>query len=140
MGTPLVVDATITLPASDLTWTATRSGGPGGQHVNKVSSRVELRFDLANTVALDEPTKARLRGLAPGALDAEGRLLIKSELTRDQHRNLADAREKLRLLVAAALVAPKRRRKTKPSRGSKMRRLSDKRHHSEKKQGRAATE
>jgi ribosome-associated protein len=140
MGTPLIVDAKVTLPAGELSWTATRSSGPGGQNVNKVSSRVELRFDLAATQALDDATKARLRALAPGAIDSDGRLLVKSELTRDQHRNLADAREKLRLLVAAALVVPKRRRKTKPSRGARMRRLSDKRHHSEKKQGRSATE
>jgi len=89
--------------------------------VNKVSSRVELRFDLEGTTALPDPVKARLRIIARGLLDAEGRVLIKSERTRDQRRNLEDAREKLRALVAQALVVPKRRRATKPSRAAKQR-------------------
>src|SRR5438105_8186289 len=116
MTEPLLVSSRVVIPARDLAWTATRSSGPGGQNVNKVSSRVELRFDLAHTTALDETTKARLRALAAHHLDSEGRLLVKSQLTRDQARNLEDAREKLRALVASALVTPKRRRPTKPSR------------------------
>lgn len=136
MSAPLVVDAKITLPESDLSWVATRSSGPGGQNVNKVSSRVELRFDLPATKVLDEATKARLRNLARGLLDAEGRILLKSDKTRDQSRNLADAREKLRALVAAALIVPKHRRATKPSRGQKRRRLEDKRRVASKKEAR----
>jgi ribosome-associated protein len=139
MAPPLVVSDRVTIPDADLTWTATRSSGPGGQNVNKVSSRVELRFDLEGTQALSEPAKGRLRHLARGLLDAEGRVLIKSDRTRDQHRNLEDAREKLAALVAAALVVPKKRRPTKPSRASKMRRLSDKRQQSTKKQERRRT-
>jgi len=140
MSAPLVVDEKITLPGSDLSWTATRSSGPGGQNVNKVSSRVELRFDLEGTNVLSELVKARLRVLARGLLDAEGRILVKSEKTRDQHRNLEDARDKLRLLVAQALVVPKRRRATKPSRAAKARRLSDKRLNANKKEERRRKE
>ncbi len=140
MSAPLVVDEKITLPESDLSWTATRSSGPGGQNVNKVSSRVELRFDLEGTNVLSELVKARLRVLARGLLDAEGRILVKSEKTRDQHRNLEDARDKLRLLVAQALVVPKRRRATKPSRAAKARRLSDKRLNANKKEERRRKE
>lgn len=137
MSQPLVVDARVTLPGDDLTWTAVRSSGPGGQNVNKVSSRVDLRFDLAGTTALDPDTRERLRNLAKGRLDAEGRILLTSEKTRDQPRNLEDAREKLRALVLAALVVPKVRRATKPSRGAKRRRLEDKRHHATKKRERS---
>ena len=140
MSLPLVVDERITLPESDLSWTATRSSGPGGQNVNKVSSRVELRFDLEGTNVLSELVKARLRVLARGLLDAEGRILVKSDKTRDQHRNLEDAREKLRQLVAQALIVPKRRRATKPSRAAKARRLSDKRQQANKKEERRRKE
>ncbi len=133
---PLVIDETVTIPESDLSWTATRSSGPGGQNVNKVSSRIELRFDLPGTRAIDAGAKARLRLLARSFMDAEGKILIKSDKTRDQPRNLADAREKLRQLVVQALVVPKSRRATKPSRAQKARRLNDKRHHAAKKEGR----
>jgi ribosome-associated protein len=130
---PLVIDDRVTVPASDLAWTATRSSGPGGQNVNKVSSRVELRFDLPGTSALDEAAKARLRTIAAAHLDAEGRVLVKSELTRDQRRNLEDAREKLRALLERALVVPKRRRRTRPPRAATARRLDDKRRQGDKK-------
>ncbi len=133
MSEPLLVTSAVVLPAADLTWTATRAGGPGGQNVNKVSSRVELRFDLAGTTALDVFTKGRLRSIARGFLDAEGRILLKSQKTRDQAKNLADAREKLRELVLRALERPKPRRATKPSRAAKARRLDEKRHQGQKK-------
>jgi ribosome-associated protein len=136
MSDPLPIDAALTLPAKDLAWTATRAGGPGGQNVNKVSSRVELRFDLAGTSVLDPAVKDRLRALAKNHLDAEGRLVVKSEKTRDQGRNLEDAREKLATLVRAALVTPKRRRPTRPTRGSKLRRLESKARQGEKKRDR----
>ncbi len=126
-GAPLPVDARVTLPAEDLSWTAVRAGGPGGQNVNKVASKVELRFDLPGTRALAPDVKARLRALAAGRLDAEGRVLLTSQRTRDQLQNLADAREKLAELVRRALFVPKARRATKPTRGSQERRLEGKR-------------
>ncbi|WP_437489852.1 alternative ribosome rescue aminoacyl-tRNA hydrolase ArfB [Sorangium sp. So ce1014] len=133
MSHPLVIHDALTAPAALLSWSAVRASGPGGQNVNKVASKVELRFDFAAWPELDEGAKTRLHALAHGRLDAEGRLLIVSQLTRDQQRNLDDAREKLRALILRALVVPVLRRPTRPTRASKRRRLDEKRRTSEKK-------
>jgi ribosome-associated protein len=132
----LVIDARTEIPAKDLSWSAVRASGPGGQHVNRTATKVQLRFDLRGTDALSGAVKARLRAVAGGRIDADGQLLVTSQDTRDQKRNLEDARAKLAALVRAALVEPKRRRKTKPSRGAVARRLDDKRKRSEKKRER----
>jgi ribosome-associated protein len=126
MSSPLVINDKITLPGSDLEWTAVRSSGPGGQNVNKVASKIELTFDFEATVALPDPAKLRLRDLAKHQLDAEGRILLKSEKTRDQAKNLADARTKLKELILKALVVPKARKPTKPSKAQKAKRLTTK--------------
>jgi ribosome-associated protein len=118
-------------------WAAVRASGPGGQNVNKVSSKVELRFDFEVSAALAASVKTRLRVLAQHRLDSDGRILIVSQVTRNQPQNLADARQRLAELIAQALVVPKRRRKTKPSRAAKRARLNDKRANSQKKQGRS---
>lgn len=136
MSRDLFVSARVTLPARDLSWKAVRASGPGGQNVNKVASKVELRFDLANTTALDWGVKGRLRSLAAGRLDADGALVIVSQATRSQDQNLEDARQRLAELVSRALVVPKRRRKTRPSRGAVEKRLEGKRRQAHKKQGR----
>jgi len=126
----------VVIPGDDLSWRAVRASGPGGQHVNKVSTKVELRFDLAGTKALDGRVKARLRRLAPGRIDSEGQLVTTSQLTRNRVRNLEDARHKLALLILEALPEPKRRRPTRPTRSSQRRRLDHKRRQSDKKQRR----
>jgi ribosome-associated protein len=132
---PLVV-APVVIPEAELRWTAVRASGPGGQNVNKVSSKVDLRFDLEGSAALTADVKARLRAKAAARLDAEGQIRIISQLTRNQSDNLLDAREKLAALIRAALVTPKARRKTKPSRAKKARRVAEKRVHAAKKQNR----
>src|SRR5215213_10051473 len=104
----LVVQPGIVVPERELAWTAVRASGPGGQNVNKVSSKVELRFDFETSSALPPAAKARLRALAEHRLDAEGRILITSQVTRNQPQNLTDARQRLAELIAKALVAPKR--------------------------------
>jgi ribosome-associated protein len=123
----------VTIPASDLVARAVRSSGPGGQNVNKVSSKVELRFDLPGTSALGADVKHRLRVLARGRLDADGWLMVVSQASRDRTHNLEDAREKLAELIARALVPPRPRRPTKPTAGSRERRLKDKQRRSRQK-------
>lgn len=133
---PLVITTSVIVGANDLVWSASRASGPGGQNVNKVASKVDLRFDLPGTSALDEPTKARLRAQNASRLDADGWLVVVAQATRDQARNLELAREKLRELILRALAVPKKRKPTRPSRGSVQRRLEAKHRQSEKKRGR----
>jgi ribosome-associated protein len=137
--TDLHVTPTLIVPSSELEWTAVRSSGPGGQNVNKVSTKVELRFDFAQSRVLGVAVRVRLATLAKSKLDAEGRLLVSSDETRSQSQNLELARERLAALLRAALVVPKPRKKTKPSRGAKERRLNTKRLQSEKKAGRSGS-
>jgi ribosome-associated protein len=123
---PIVIRAGVVVPSEALSFRAVRASGPGGQNVNKVSSKVELRVDLRRVVGLDEGARARLRALCATSVDAEGRLIVVSQVTRDQRRNLDDARERVRVLVERAMVRPRPRRATRPTRGSVERRLSEK--------------
>jgi ribosome-associated protein len=120
----------VVVPADALRVHAVRSSGPGGQNVNKVASKVELRIDLALVDGLDEDARARLRHACRNQLDTEGHLVVVSQRTRDQRRNLEDAREKVRALVASALVRPRQRRATRPKRSAVERRIADKKHRS----------
>jgi ribosome-associated protein len=132
----LVVRPGVFAPAEALSMQASRSGGPGGQNVNKVSSKVELRVEIDRIAGLDAGALGRLRALVAGRLDAEGRLLVVSQRSRDQRANLEDAREKVRELVLLALAVPKRRRPTRPTRGSSERRLAEKKRHGRQKASR----
>ncbi len=114
------------IPDSAIEWKGVRSSGPGGQNVNKVASKVEMRVDLARIAGLSEGARARLRNLAVSRLDADGRLLVTSQLTRDQGRNFEDAMGKVRALVAQAQIVPTARRPTRPSRAAKARRVDAK--------------
>jgi ribosome-associated protein len=136
MSQPLVVSRNLTIPAEELRFTAVRASGPGGQNVNKVASKVELRFDFEHSKVLADEIKTRLRALAQGRLDSTGQILFVSQATRDRQRNLEDARSKLALLITRACERPKRRRATRPSRAAKETRLQDKRHHAERKRDR----
>jgi ribosome-associated protein len=127
MAEPIRIAKGILVPEGAIEWRAVRSSGPGGQNVNKVASKVELRVDLAGVTGLTAPARARLVALAAGRLDAAGRLVATSQRTRDQLRNLEDARDKVRKLVERAIPAPRPRRLTQPSPGAVERRLKQKR-------------
>jgi len=116
----------VLIPDSDLAVAFIRSGGPGGQNVNKVASAVQLRFDLAGTAALEERVKQRLRRLAGRKVTDEGALLIVAREHRSQEQNRREAEHRLAELVRAALVEPRKRVATKPTRASKVRRLEGK--------------
>jgi ribosome-associated protein len=130
---PLQVRPGVVVPVEAMTMRAVRSSGPGGQNVNKVASKVELRVDLRRIAGLDAAQLARLFTMCASRLDADGLLLVTSERTREQPRNLADAMEKVRALVLAALTVPRKRRPTRRTRGSVERRLGDKRVRGERK-------
>jgi len=138
MAEPIRIAKGILVPEAAVEWRAVRSSGPGGQNVNKVASKVELRVDLRATSGLSGPARARLDALAASRRDADGRLLVTSQRTRDQLRNLEDARDKVRKLVERALKSPRPRRLTQPSPGAVERRLKQKRRRSGVKQTRHA--
>ena len=125
-----------TIPESELDFRFFRSGGPGGQNVNKVSTAVQMRFDARNSPSLSEPVRARLMKLAGSRLTLDGVILISAVRFRTQERNRADAIARLQAMVDQASVAPTYRVPTRPTRASKERRLDGKAKRSTIKSGR----
>ena len=112
------------------------ASGPGGQNVNKVSSAVQLRFNVALSLSLPEPVRFRLMSALQSRLTKDGVLVLVGRKFRDQNRNREDVRARLAELIATAAIEPKKRYKTKPSRGAKEERLQHKKKHAELKRGR----
>ena len=134
----LVINPDLRIPLSELQYRASRSGGPGGQHVNTSSTRVEVTWNVAGSPSLTPEQRTRLLKQLAARLDTEGQLRLVSSGTRSQLRNKDDVTERLRSTLAAALVIRKKRKATKPSRAAKTARLEAKRKHAATKRQRQA--
>ena len=121
---------------SELQFKAVRSSGAGGQHVNKVSSKVVLNFDLQNSQVFTEEQKALLLKNLATRLTFEGILILQSDTSRSQHKNKEDVIKRFLELINQSLIIPKKRKKTKTPKSAKLKRLSNKKQHAEKKANR----
>jgi ribosome-associated protein len=129
----LPITPTIAIDESEIQFEFIRASGPGGQHVNKAATAVQLRFDVRNSPSLPNDVRERLIRLAGGRMSEDGILIITARRFRSQDRNRQDVVERLVELVRRAAETPKIRRRTKPSGASKQRRLDTKRRRSQKK-------
>jgi ribosome-associated protein len=132
----LIISPSLVIPDEDLEWKFIRSSGPGGQNVNKVASAAQLRFLLPQNASLPAAVKNRLRGLAGQKLIDDGSILFKSMSERSQEQNRRAAEARLEALIRAALVEPKIRKKTRPTKGSQERRIDSKKRRGATKQAR----
>lgn len=134
----LEVTPTIRIPDEEFQWSFARSGGPGGQNVNKVASKAVLRWNVGASPSVPEHVKVRLCTLQRRRITAAGELVLMGQRFRDQERNRQDCLDKLREMLAEAATLPKTRRATKPTRGARERRLQTKRHRAQRKAQRQA--
>ena len=136
MARPLIVNDDIRIPAEEFVLSFARSAGPGGQNVNKVNSKAVLRWQVGASPSLSDEVKSRFFQRFGQKVNQAGELVLSSDRFRDQPQNIADCYEKLRQLIQAVLIAPRKRVKTRPSKASVQRRLANKRHQSDKKKTR----
>lgn len=136
MPDPIFVEGGVLVPANALEMNTSRSSGPGGQNVNKVASKVELRVSLDMLQGIDSESRQRLHRLVAKRLDSQGKLVVTSDRSRDQYRNLVDARHKIHDWIAKALIPPKKRMASAPNTSAKERRLEEKKIRAERKASR----
>ncbi|MEO7085551.1 MAG: alternative ribosome rescue aminoacyl-tRNA hydrolase ArfB [Gemmatimonadaceae bacterium] len=134
----LNVTSELSISRTELEYRATRSGGPGGQHVNTSSTRIELLWDLTGSRAISDEQRERIRARLAARLDSEGRIRVVASDRRSQGQNKQAADERLAALIVHALHVPKKRKATKPTRAAKERRLLSKKRQSDKKRNRRA--
>jgi ribosome-associated protein len=136
LQTYLPVTPQLSIPRSEIQYRASRASGPGGQHVNTSSTRIELLWDLTGSQAVTDEERERIRIKLAPRLDSEGMVRVVASDRRSQAQNRQAADERLASLLRHALHVPKKRRATKPTRAAKEKRLSEKKHHSDKKRDR----
>jgi ribosome-associated protein len=134
---PLIIAPDVVIPDEEFEWKFIRSSGPGGQNVNKVASAVQLRFLLPVNTTLPPAVRNRLRRLAGQRLIDDGSILLQSRSERSQEQNRREALDRLGALIRAAMVEPKIRKKTRPTRASKERRIDSKKRRGSTKRQRA---
>ncbi len=132
----LVISQRVSIPDDELRLTFSRSSGPGGQNVNKVASKATLHWAVATSPSLPEDIRQRFLEVYSSRITKAGEIVIHSEEFRDQPKNIQACRDKLSEMISAVLKAPKKRRATRPTKGSKVRRLNDKKSRSQIKEGR----
>jgi ribosome-associated protein len=130
------VNDRLNIPEEELSFAASRGGGPGGQHVNKVASRITLRFDVANSPSLSDDQRQRLLSTLAPRLTRDGVLMLSSHESRSQVANREEVMRRFAQLLREGLVRPKKRRPTRPTRGSRERRIESKKRRSGVKHGR----
>ena len=132
----LPISNNISIPSAELRLSFARSSGPGGQNVNKVSSKAVLHWDVLNSPSLPPDVRARVVETYPTRITNAGEVVIHSDEFRDQPKNIQSCYNKLKAMITAVLRPPKKRRATKPTKGSKVRRLNEKKLRSQTKAGR----
>ena len=136
----IYINSALSLQNNEVTYDFIRASGPGGQNVNKVSTAVQLRFNVKNSPSINEAVRNRLIKIAGKRVSSEGILIIDARRHRSQSKNREDALNRLKELIIKSLAVPKRRRKTKPTLASKEKRLRDKKARSKIKQSRKPPE
>ncbi len=137
MADDVVINDKITLPAAELSYTASRSSGPGGQHVNTTDSRIQVRWNIAASAVFTDAQKNRLHRGLQSRLTESGDLILASDAHRSQRRNREEVTQRLAALIREHLTPPKPRKKTRPTLASKKRRLNDKKRRSQVKKNRS---
>jgi len=135
----ITINSTVSIPLNELRYRTTRSGGPGGQHVNKTETQVELLFDVAHSPSLNDQQRQRIMSKLKNLIDQEGMLHLTSQSERSQLRNREIVTARFQAVLAAALHVPKKRRPTGPTAASKTRRIESKKRRGQIKQLRRST-